>query len=113
MGVVAALGSTAILWAWWDSTQYYLLWVTRDLGIGWHTSKIVIRLGNAPEYFYLGSGFHRAIWIRGTDLFPGIEMSPGTVVLPMWFILCAYLSALLLLWLFLMKRLARPQITEG
>jgi hypothetical protein len=31
----------------------------------------------------------------------------------MWFLLCVLVSAILLLWLFLMKRLARPRITEG
>lgn len=35
------------------------------------------------------------------------------MTLPMWFILCAFLSAMLLLWLVLMKRLARPRIAEG
>ena len=117
MGVVAALGTAAILWVWWDSTGNLMFWVNSEWVISSDASKVVIRLGHSPEFFYFGSGFQREIWNKygpeGTDLFPDITMSPGNLVLPMWFILGVFLSVLLLLWLFLMKRLARPRITEG
>lgn len=119
MGVFAALGSAAILWVWWDSTENYLLWVGREWRIAATESAIYIRLENSSKLtnYPYDPGFNRGEWdvheTEITDFFPGIDMSPGDVVLPMWFILCAYLSALLLLWLFLMKRHARPRITEG
>jgi len=119
LGVVAALGIAAILWAWWDSTENNLLWVSSEWEIASYSSRIVMRLGNSLVYRDLGYrfGFNRE---RFTDsppdlayLFPGIEMSPGEVELPMWFLLGVFLSVMLLLWLVLMKRLARPRITEG
>jgi hypothetical protein len=119
MGVVAALGIAAILWAWWDSTEFCMLWVNSECWIFSAASEIVMGLENSSLYLDLGfnPGFNRD---RFTDsppdlayLFPGIEMSPGTVELPMWFLLGVFLSVLLLLWLVLMKRLARPRITEG
>ena len=119
MGVVAALGTAAILCAWWDSAEYYLLWVSSEWEIALFSSRIVMRLGNFSVYLDLGYnlGFNRDRFRNSPPdlayLFPGIEMSPGTVELPMWFLLCVFLSAMLLFWLVLMKRLARPRITEG
>ena len=117
MGVVAALGTAVIGWAWWASTQYVLLWANKEWWIASALSKIQIRFENTLVFqlgYDLGFNMDRFAPPTGlADLFPGIELSPGVVVLPIWFILGAFLSVLLLLWLFLMKRLARPRITEG
>jgi hypothetical protein len=115
MGVVAALGTAAIVWAWWDSTEYYLLWASRNGVIQSVASQIVLLLGG--DYHDVQMGFSRGRRLHcGThlsELFPYIEIDSGIVQLPMWFLLCVFISVLLLLWLVLMKRLARPRITEG
>lgn len=94
------------------------VWVSREWAVAAALSTFEIRMGDSSEYLDMGLGlsYNRARWSgyepRLADLFPGIDMSPGYLVLPIWFILCAFLSALLLLWLVLMKRLARPRIAE-
>lgn len=113
MGVVAALGTAAILWAWWDSTENYIRFAFREGVIISGASSVVISLSDSDVY----PGIERSRMVHcGThlaELFPFIGFSPGYLSLPMWFFLCVFLSALLLLWLVLMKRLARPRITEG
>lgn len=120
MGVVAALGTAAMLWAWWDSTKHFMLWVNREWLIATGSSKMEIRLENYSSYLDLGLslGFFRDSLIvddyfEQPDFFPAVRLSPGIVELPIWFLLGVFLSVTLLLWLFLMKRLARPRITEG
>ena len=61
MGVVAALGTAAILWAWWDSMKHYMVWVSHECKIASTVSEIVILVENHGEYpdgFRLG--FNRA-----------------------------------------------------
>lgn len=120
MGVVAALGTAVILWVWRDSTKHFMLWINREWLIASGSSKMEIRLENYSPYLDLGLslGFFRDSlvvddYFEHPDFFPAVRISPGIVELPMWFLLCVFLSVMLLLWLFLMKRLARPRITEG
>ena len=113
MGVVAALGTAVILWAWWDSTEYYIRCAFRVGVITSIASSVVISLTDFDVY----PGIERSRRVHcGThlaELFPFIEFSAGYLSLPMWFLLCVFISVMLLLWLVLMKRLARPRITEG
>ena len=121
MGVVAALGTAAILWVWMESTGNHMRWVSRKCMITSSAAGISVQLGDDftrnPDLLL---GYSRESWSRperrSIVCFPRwriVEIESNYVWLPMWFILSAFLSVMLLLWLVLMKRLARPRITEG
>ncbi len=105
MGVVAALGTVVILWAWWDSTEHSLSWLIGTFTIWLIDSKVSVRMGD-----FIG---RHTTWPEKQSYFDFIKIDSRYVEFPMWFLLGVFISAMLLLWLVLMKRLARPRITEG
>ncbi len=114
LSVLALLGCIAIVFAWWDSTRNFTLFGTMGRTISLYSSNIVFERHSIDE---APSGYHRAslllLEIEEGPLFPKPRMSAYPTTIPIYLLILAYLSTLLLIWIVLVNRLARRDFTKA
>lgn len=111
---LALFGSLALGIVWWDSTTYFTRVESGSYGFTVAASTITFDssgISIISDQIHCGRGFLETLWYKNETIFPAPsgynEFGNVAVIIPIYLLILAYISSLLLIWLVLMNRLAR------
>lgn len=115
IAVLGLFGSFALGLIWRDSMKYFTAYSTQKGSIFIFCSSVSYTpeslklIGLDEPYVRTKSEYYGN---RESPIFPLPEMSHGTIRIPIYLLILAYLSTLLLIWIILMNLLARRGFTK-